>query len=925
MATRKERVILDLDARPYVRGLATAGAATSAFVKNLDTADSRMGNIVQTALALAPALVPIGGAGVTAVAGLSTQLGFAVAGMGAMVLGTAGVGDALEALNTYQLEPTTENLEKLQDSLRGLGPEAREFVLFLDEITPKLQRLRREAQSEWLPGVESGLDDLLDNRLPAARRIIEQLSRGSGVLAAQAGAELSTDDWDEFFRFLEDEAQPTLVAFGRTTGNIFEALANTWMAMDPASDDFTAGLLEWSRGLAESTENLDESQGFQEFLSFIREEGPEAVDTLGSVGGALLELVEAAAPVGSASLPIIRAVADVLSTVADSPAGPVLIGAAAGMSAVSRAVAVFNAANGSAILGLLRGTAASGPAAGAGATAAATGLGSLNRTVSGLKTAAGVGLPVLGSLALASSDLDDKAGLANTAMFALMGTMIAPGWGTAIGASIGAIIDLTARNDDLAASVERLQEVGVGSDLASMYRSIADTEQEVAALRAKSAGFGNLGGGGLNRLLGEPEDIRNAEAQIADTQRVIDAYEQLVRGMGVNTSTLSASGEWVPDIEAIEGAIRRAQPALTALGISIDDLEQMDSSELETLVLRIRAWNREADSGTARTGAIRDAIAGLDDELITTADSAKALEDTLAALLGPQLGVSAATDQWTTSLRTLREELADNRTLVGDSNAAITNREAIRSRIGDIQNLLVAQAEAGASSRKVARSLREQREALLDAGEAAGLSREELRAYIDEMGLTPKIVRTLIQAQTGEAQRNVQNLLDKMAQVRNIQRTVTVTTVFTGGGKHFKDVPSGTGADGTRVPKTGLPYADRHPYLLADGERVTSNRFGQADKWDRVLSAINSDRGALTKAQLIGQIRATQRLADGGTAGSSLRATSSTTHVLPASLDGVRVEGYIDGRGYLRGVMRDVDKRIEATERHHANLEGSYR
>jgi hypothetical protein len=42
----------------------------------------------------------------------------------------------------------------------------------------------------------------------------------------------------------------------------------------------------------------------------------------------------------------------------------------------------------------------------------------------------------------------------------------------------------------------------------------------------------------------------------------------------------------------------------------------------------------------------------------------------------------------------------------------------------------------------------------------------------------------------------------------------------------------GTGADGTTVPKTGLPYADRHLYLLADGERVTSNRHGQADKAD---------------------------------------------------------------------------------------------
>mgnify|MGYP006176640011 CR=1 FL=1 len=60
--------------------------------------------------------------------------------------------------------------------------------------------------------------------------------------------------------------------------------------------------------------------------------------------------------------------------------------------------------------------------------------------------------------------------------------------------------------------------------------------------------------------------------------------------------------------------------------------------------------------------------------------------------------------------------------------------------------------------------------------------------------------------------------------------------------------PTGS-ADGGTVPKTGKPYADRHPYLLADGEEVISNRWGQADRHRSLLKAINAGR-----------------LADGGTA-----------------------------------------------------------
>jgi hypothetical protein len=74
-------------------------------------------------------------------------------------------------------------------------------------------------------------------------------------------------------------------------------------------------------------------------------------------------------------------------------------------------------------------------------------------------------------------------------------------------------------------------------------------------------------------------------------------------------------------------------------------------------------------------------------------------------------------------------------------------------------------------------------------------------------------------------------------------------------------------ADGGTVPKTGLGYADRHPYLLADGEEVVSNRHGQADRHRGLLKAINANR-----------------LADGGTTGfvSGGKATPSVTVTFPA-------------------------------------------
>ena len=520
MTDRSVLVRLRADISDYQRKMATAAATTAGFAKSLDTADSRMGNIVQTALALAPALVPIGGAGVTAIAGLTTQLGFAVAGAGAAVLAFNGVGDSLKALNEFQLEPTAENFAKMQEEMKGLGPQARDFVLFLDDITPKLQRLREGAQGQMLPEVQEGIDTLLDNRLPQVGRTIENISGAFGRLASSSADALASDDWDDFFDFLETEAEPAIRTFGQTTGNIIEALANTWMAMDPASDQFMGGMLKWSQDLADATEGLDESERFQGFLDYLRENGPQAVETLGALGNAAVSLVEAAAPVGAVALPVIEALADALSTLAESPAGPILIGAAAGMSAISRAVAVFNAANGSALMGLLSGTRREAEGVGKGAAAAGSGLAYLNERAAQLRTGLRLGSAAIGSFALAATDVDDKMGLSNTAMLSMMGLMVGP-WGAAIGGATGLVLDFAAANDDLEAAITQADDA-----LASMDLDAINEARDRLASERHEAGEGIFGS--LNRGWGQmadqlPNFLSSSDEAIAKEQELKEA------------------------------------------------------------------------------------------------------------------------------------------------------------------------------------------------------------------------------------------------------------------------------------------------------------------------------------------------------------------------------------------------------------------
>ena len=258
MADRRVSVRVDADVSPFVRSLGTAAASAKAFASQLESADSRMGNLVQTGLALAPALVPIGATAVPAIAGLATQLGAATAGVGVLALAFSGIGDSLKAVNEYAIDPTTANFEKMNEELANIGPAGRDFVMYLQELRPELQRLQDVAQEGLLPGAQEGIEELM-TRLPMVERIVGQVADALGGLMADAGASLAGPQWREFFEFVERTAAPMLTEMAQTLGNFITGMANMMVAFEPLSRQFSAGFLQmsrdfeaWSDGLADS-------------------------------------------------------------------------------------------------------------------------------------------------------------------------------------------------------------------------------------------------------------------------------------------------------------------------------------------------------------------------------------------------------------------------------------------------------------------------------------------------------------------------------------------------------------------------------------------------------------------------------------------------------------------------------------------------
>lgn len=670
MADRRVSVTLEANIAQYQRALAEAAAATQLTGRatdrlggdlervegqskrtgsEIDKLSGRLRLFTDAALVLGPALAPLGAFAVGGIVTMSAQLGSLAGALGVTVLAVNGLGDGLKALDAYQLEPTAANLEKLNQEMEKLGPAGRNFVHYLDSIEPELKKLQNSARAGLLPGAEEGIDALLE-RLPEVRRLIRATAEEVGDLAAGGGTALAGEGFDGFFEYLRTDGIPILDDTAKTIGNLIEAAANLTQAFAPTQRDFSGGLLEWSRGLADASVDLESNAGFQELMRYIHETGPQVVETLGSLANAMLQIVEATAPLGGPVLMALEGVADAVAVIADSDLGTPIFAALGALALYNRAMQMSTKLGestwGGAAVGRLK-TYTTGllavTSAQERAQMSATELDRANgRNWAGM--AKGVGAASL--LAANLSGLDEKAGLSNTSMMALMGTMAGP-WGVAAGAAIGYAMDFAAANDTLDDSLQSMDLASASGDVEAYAQSIANAKKAlddfkpdpsvkdallgfgaIGMLRNKDnfAGiWGNITGANDEAAAAIEENEKHLAALEARGGTAIGTMADFARVMDEATESAEAEAQALRD--SVDAMREKRQEALRALdaelnyqqaiddakkslkenGKTVDETTNKGRENLRNLYSLADAWNQQSDAAKNAKGSLADA------------------------------------------------------------------------------------------------------------------------------------------------------------------------------------------------------------------------------------------------------------------------------------------------------------------------------
>ena len=707
MAVRLEKVVLDLEDR-FASGMVKDAAAVALLRRELDnlsgsavrtsrsastterdvdrlggtsersgrSIDKLSGRLALFTAALGavgPATVPIGALAVPAVAGLANQFGIAALAAGTLVGSMQGIGDAVSKLEKARIAPTDASVEAARVAMAQLSSEGREFALAVQSFLPTLRGIRDAGGAGWFPGLTDALQEI-EKLAPRVEELFFKIGQAGGDIARDSAISLTSKRWRDFFDFLGNEAPPIMRDLSATAGDLAHGMAELWMAFDPVNDSFSS----WFRDAADSFDGwasgLSKTQGFQEFVAYLNENGPRVGDALGSIGNALLQIVEAAAPLGGPTLEALARIADVVAKIADSDLGtPILLmwqmnsimkllGAAAGTSfgqiitGQQKATLGFEKAGGAAktFAADLKAVSAFGYTTRAEMERSAV----ATERLSGQFKSFGRTAALVGGLAVATSGLGDSMGYSNTASMALLGTMVAPGWGTALGVIAGATMDAAAANDDFTDSMKAVQaqlDAGLAdpgsADVEGLTAQVAAQRDKFLELKNSVTGFGWFDGAGspaglkndIKGWLGT-SDVEAAKAAYdkgaASLERLQTVKQAASRDTGLyrlyqletealedNISAMRAKrAEAARGLNAeldYKASLLDAKDALKANGKTVDENTRAGQANLRALYGIATAWNGQTDAAKNAQGSLKTARANF----IQTAESMGMAED----------------------------------------------------------------------------------------------------------------------------------------------------------------------------------------------------------------------------------------------------------------------------------------------------------
>lgn len=227
-------------------------------------------------------------------------------------------------------------MDNVNDAMGKLGPKAQEFARFIHGLRDEFFQLRTAASEGMLSGLQTAITSMLPY-MPALTSFIKTVGDKLGQTFIDFANVLKEPVFVEFFQYIKETAVPTLDTWFKISMNLLRGFTGLFLAFTPFSEDVSGGILEMSEAFAEWGTTLDQNKGFQEFLAYIRENGPDVMDFFGGLIELGWHLIKAMAPLGPVVLKVVDGIIGFINAIPPD----VLVAIVAGIAGLAAAISIM--------------------------------------------------------------------------------------------------------------------------------------------------------------------------------------------------------------------------------------------------------------------------------------------------------------------------------------------------------------------------------------------------------------------------------------------------------------------------------------------------------------------------------------------------------------------------------------------------------
>lgn len=316
---------IHIDAEVDTSQIREAEIALSDATSSAQGFSGGLSGITTAVILLGPALVPVTAAVIALGAALVAPI--AIAGGGLTVFGIlAGftVSETNKQLKVIkQLDAKLSTLTKgtqayadtaaqLRNAQAALTPAQAAYAAALDRVKRSFDSIPKAIV---LKPITDGLA-LLAHLLPLVEPILRVVSNVISDVIGQFDKAARSAGFKTFVDAFANQLGPDLRAFATIAGNVFKGLFGLFAAFNAQlSGSVLSSLENLTAKFATWGQTVGQSKGFKSFVDYVKRVGPQVAKALGDITGALVNIVKAAAPIGTVVLAAIDGLAQAIGKI----------------------------------------------------------------------------------------------------------------------------------------------------------------------------------------------------------------------------------------------------------------------------------------------------------------------------------------------------------------------------------------------------------------------------------------------------------------------------------------------------------------------------------------------------------------------------------------------------------------------------------